>query len=280
MYCGTWLVRTCTSVFWKIPNKVKWTKRICQIINTPPTPIPIPLPENFIKKSVETKIINEILNYLFVLKYLFRFQFPSFCIRGSLIWSPLSQEKNYLHVWWKFRSGKLTWYNYMSDQICWCEILFCFYTGRACLLPIVGHSLSTGNVWRLNSTSLRFPLNGPLPYDKVCHVVHQSAISPQWAPSLRQGMSCGGLTPPVRVFPSMGPFTTRYIMWFTSLKFPLNWPLPYGKVLHVDVKFHQSWDFPSVGAFFTPMSYGGLAPLVWYFPLMGPFFQVTLGLFA
>lgn len=40
-------------------------------------------------------------------------------------------------------------------------------SGRAHLLPIVGHSLSTGNVWRLNSTSLRFPLNGPLPYDKA-----------------------------------------------------------------------------------------------------------------
>ncbi|KAK2179642.1 hypothetical protein NP493_478g01045 [Ridgeia piscesae] len=38
--------------------------------------------------------------------------------------------------------------------------------GRCKLLPIVGHSSSNANVWQLNPNSLRFPLNGPLPYDK------------------------------------------------------------------------------------------------------------------
>ncbi|KAK3090128.1 hypothetical protein FSP39_009382 [Pinctada imbricata] len=39
-------------------------------------------------------------------------------------------------------------------------------SGRCHLLPVVGHSLSTNNVWRLSSNSLKFPLIGPLPYDK------------------------------------------------------------------------------------------------------------------
>ncbi|KAL5016930.1 hypothetical protein ScPMuIL_006519 [Solemya velum] len=39
-------------------------------------------------------------------------------------------------------------------------------SGRSSLLPVVGHSLSTGNVWRLNPTTLHFPLHGPLPYEK------------------------------------------------------------------------------------------------------------------
>ena len=42
-----------------------------------------------------------------------------------------------------------------------------FLSGRTKLLPIVGHSSSNANVWQLNPNSLRFPLNGPLPYDKV-----------------------------------------------------------------------------------------------------------------
>lgn len=39
-------------------------------------------------------------------------------------------------------------------------------SGRSHLVPIVGHSLSTSHVWRLNTSTLKFPLNGPLPYDK------------------------------------------------------------------------------------------------------------------
>ncbi|KAJ8305857.1 hypothetical protein KUTeg_016402 [Tegillarca granosa] len=42
-------------------------------------------------------------------------------------------------------------------------------SGRADLLPIVGHSLATCLVWRLNSSNLKFPLNGPLPYDRDLH---------------------------------------------------------------------------------------------------------------
>ncbi|XP_064625436.1 mediator of RNA polymerase II transcription subunit 23-like [Lineus longissimus] len=39
-------------------------------------------------------------------------------------------------------------------------------SGRSSLLPIVGHSSSTVNMWKLNPTTLRFALSGPLPYDK------------------------------------------------------------------------------------------------------------------
>ncbi|XP_046366598.1 mediator of RNA polymerase II transcription subunit 23-like isoform X3 [Haliotis rufescens] len=39
--------------------------------------------------------------------------------------------------------------------------------GRSHLLPVVGHSMSMNNVWRLNTTTLRFHLSGPLPYDKA-----------------------------------------------------------------------------------------------------------------
>ncbi|PVD23184.1 hypothetical protein C0Q70_16447 [Pomacea canaliculata] len=38
--------------------------------------------------------------------------------------------------------------------------------GRSRLLPVVGHSMAISNVWRLNSQTLRFQLNGPLPYDQ------------------------------------------------------------------------------------------------------------------
>lgn len=38
--------------------------------------------------------------------------------------------------------------------------------GRSKLVPVVGHSISSSNVWRLNTNTLRFTLNGPLPYDK------------------------------------------------------------------------------------------------------------------
>ena len=39
-------------------------------------------------------------------------------------------------------------------------------TGRSRLLPVVGHSMAVGNVWRLTSSSLSFHLSGPLPYDQ------------------------------------------------------------------------------------------------------------------
>ncbi|XP_052774892.1 mediator of RNA polymerase II transcription subunit 23-like isoform X2 [Mya arenaria] len=39
-------------------------------------------------------------------------------------------------------------------------------SGRSHLLPVVGHSVATNNVWRLNSKDLRFSLSGPLPYSK------------------------------------------------------------------------------------------------------------------
>lgn len=39
-------------------------------------------------------------------------------------------------------------------------------SGRSQLLPVVGHSVATSNVWRLNPNNLRFTLNGPLPYTK------------------------------------------------------------------------------------------------------------------
>ncbi|KAL3868089.1 hypothetical protein ACJMK2_040926 [Sinanodonta woodiana] len=39
-------------------------------------------------------------------------------------------------------------------------------SGRSELLPVVGHSMSNSNVWRLNPNSLHFFLNGPLPYNK------------------------------------------------------------------------------------------------------------------
>ncbi|KAK7495937.1 hypothetical protein BaRGS_00012927 [Batillaria attramentaria] len=38
--------------------------------------------------------------------------------------------------------------------------------GRSRLLPVVGHSMAVSNVWRLNSQTLSFMLNGPLPYDQ------------------------------------------------------------------------------------------------------------------
>jgi len=42
-----------------------------------------------------------------------------------------------------------------------------YFIGRNELLPAVGHSNCSSNVWRLTPLTLRFALNGPLPYDKV-----------------------------------------------------------------------------------------------------------------
>lgn len=36
------------------------------------------------------------------------------------------------------------------------------------LLPVVGYAVQTGNVWKLDSGTLRYPIRGNLPYDKVC----------------------------------------------------------------------------------------------------------------
>ncbi|XP_074643703.1 mediator of RNA polymerase II transcription subunit 23-like [Tubulanus polymorphus] len=41
--------------------------------------------------------------------------------------------------------------------------------GRSNLLPIVGHSSPTVNMWKLNPSTLRFALSGPLPYDKALY---------------------------------------------------------------------------------------------------------------
>ncbi|KAK3781044.1 hypothetical protein RRG08_046348 [Elysia crispata] len=55
-------------------------------------------------------------------------------------------------------------------------------SGRHQLLPIVGHSMPVSNVWRLNRTTLKFALNGPLPYNRelqepqtklLCYVLEQ-----------------------------------------------------------------------------------------------------------
>ena len=64
-------------------------------------------------------------------------------------------------------------------------------TGRSHLVPIVGHSLSTSSVWRLNTSTLKFPLNGPLPYDKVCwlyiFIFHLHYLPPS---AQQSGISC------------------------------------------------------------------------------------------
>lgn len=39
--------------------------------------------------------------------------------------------------------------------------------GRSKLLPIVGHSATLGNVWKLDPLTAKSPLRGLLPYNKV-----------------------------------------------------------------------------------------------------------------
>lgn len=39
--------------------------------------------------------------------------------------------------------------------------------GRSKLLPIVGHSATLGNVWKLDPFTAKSPLRGLLPYNKV-----------------------------------------------------------------------------------------------------------------
>ncbi|KAL4235920.1 Mediator of RNA polymerase II transcription subunit 23 [Mactra antiquata] len=39
-------------------------------------------------------------------------------------------------------------------------------SGRSHLLPVVGHSMATNNVWRLNAKDLKFSVSGPLPYSR------------------------------------------------------------------------------------------------------------------
>lgn len=46
------------------------------------------------------------------------------------------------------------------------KLCFFIFLGRSRLLPVVGHSMAVSNVWRLNSQTLSFQLNGPLPYDQ------------------------------------------------------------------------------------------------------------------
>lgn len=44
------------------------------------------------------------------------------------------------------------------------------FTGRCSLLPVVNNSGAICNSWKLDPTTLRFPLRGMLPFDKVTHV--------------------------------------------------------------------------------------------------------------
>lgn len=39
--------------------------------------------------------------------------------------------------------------------------------GRSKLLPVVGHSSTMGNVWKLDPVTVKAPLKGLLPYNKV-----------------------------------------------------------------------------------------------------------------
>lgn len=46
--------------------------------------------------------------------------------------------------------------------------VFVVHTGRCSLLPVVNNSGAICNSWKLDPATLRFPLKGLLPYDKVC----------------------------------------------------------------------------------------------------------------
>lgn len=46
--------------------------------------------------------------------------------------------------------------------------IFVMCTGRCSLLPVVNNSGAICNSWKLDPATLRFPLKGLLPYDKVC----------------------------------------------------------------------------------------------------------------
>ncbi|KAK6167600.1 hypothetical protein SNE40_021588 [Patella caerulea] len=58
----------------------------------------------------------------------------------------------------KLLSDYINSFNFAAQMVSIC--------GRSRLLPVVGHSVSTNNVWRLNTNTLSFMLNGPLPYEK------------------------------------------------------------------------------------------------------------------
>ena len=90
-------------------------------------------------------------------------------------------------------------------------------TGRSRLLPVVGHSVATSNVWRLNPNNLRFSLNGPLPYTKVYLRLTISNNT-----DLRS-----------RLLPVVGHSVATSNVWRlnpNNLRFSLNGPLPYTKV--------------------------------------------------
>lgn len=48
------------------------------------------------------------------------------------------------------------------------RIYVSLHVGRCSLLPVVNNSGAMCNSWKLDPTTLRFPLKGLLPYDKVC----------------------------------------------------------------------------------------------------------------
>lgn len=47
------------------------------------------------------------------------------------------------------------------------SVCLCVSAGRCSLLPVVNNSGAICNSWKLDPTTLRFPLKGMLPFDKV-----------------------------------------------------------------------------------------------------------------
>ena len=41
-------------------------------------------------------------------------------------------------------------------------------SGRPSLLPVIGHPGASSGVWKLDPSTLSFPMKGLLPYSKVC----------------------------------------------------------------------------------------------------------------
>ena len=82
---------------------------------------------------------------------------PHFCASHlGLFCLPMSHKKDDRLIWVK----EVSYYRVKMK-------VSNLFSGRSQLLPVVGHSVATSNVWRLNPNNLRFTLNGPLPYTKV-----------------------------------------------------------------------------------------------------------------
>lgn len=63
------------------------------------------------------------------------------------------------------------------------------HVGRCSLLPVVNNSGAMCNSWKLDPTTLRFPLKGLLPYDKVCLIKH---LKPVYVPEIQRFYIVGG----------------------------------------------------------------------------------------